>query len=217
MKDMHSRQMGSQGFSLVELLVVMAISTIVLTAIVGVFTGLARSYTTESARTTAQQDIRAAMDLMAMEIREVGLDPTGKVDTAGIVNGFVTANTPTDATANSIEFVADLDYDGTLGTGEQFRYAVADGKLRRQMDGAAASVTDDDVLLSNVVANTADDPDNSGSKMPVFAYYDEDGDRTTTVDDIRVVAITLTIQEPAGQNGDVTRTLTQRVRLRNSN
>lgn len=229
-KDMHSRQMGRQGFTMMELMVVMAMSAIVLTAIVGLFSGLTRSYTTESARTTAQQDLRAAMDLMVMEIREAGLDPTGDLDSkvAHVKNGFIkkgvdgsgNETTGTDLDEADIEFVADLDYNGKLNaTTEQFRYAIADGKLLRLMGGKKPEDSDaDDVLLSNVIANTATDPDGaSGAKMPVFAYYDEDNKRTTKIKDIRVVAITLTIEEPAGRDGKITRTLTQRVRLRNSN
>ncbi|MDL2274745.1 prepilin-type N-terminal cleavage/methylation domain-containing protein [Desulfosarcina sp. OttesenSCG-928-G10] len=205
--DIHPRRMGTQGFTLMELMVVIAMSTIILTAIVGLFAGLTRSYTTESARTTAQQDIRAAMNLMAMEIREAGLDPTGDLDTSGITNGFVTANT----NAASIAFVADFNYDGDEDPDERIMYRVENGRLIRRVAGQ------EDDMLENVVANTASAPTPPGGTMPVFAYYDEDGDWTTTIKDIRIVAITLTIEEPAGRDGMVTRTLTQRVRLRNSN
>lgn len=208
------RRAGSRGFTMFELLVAMAMSTMVLVAMVGIFYTLKRSYTQEAAKAVAQENIRAVMDLMVSEIRLAGLNPLGANAFSG---GFVaTADSTSD-----IQFVADLNYNGILEDGETIHYYVKKEseenkipQMIRQVSGDISTTS----LLDNWVENTAADPDDPTKKIPVFAYYDKDGVRiqpTTVPLRPSTVLITLTVEEPGGPNGTVTRTLTQRVRLRN--
>ena len=48
-----------------------------------------------------------------------------------------------------------------------------------------------------------------------FTYFDEDDNETTDLNDIRSVAVTMTVEEPAGLDGMVSRTYNTRVRCRN--
>jgi hypothetical protein len=48
-----------------------------------------------------------------------------------------------------------------------------------------------------------------------FRYFDEDDVETTDLNEIRSVAITMTVAEPAGRDGTVARTYNTRVRCRN--
>jgi type IV pilus assembly protein PilW len=177
--------LSSKGFTLIELLITMAIVSIVLAAVISMYAGLSKSYTTETARATAQQDIRSAIALMVQDIRLAGLDPLG---TAG---GGVTLNSPTD-----IEVIADMDYDGavTVGNMEQTRYFLLGNQVIQRLDSDA---TTDLVLVDNVTA------------LNFTLSLDDDG--VTPL----MVAINLTVAAPAGRTGTVTRTLTEQVKIRN--
>lgn len=181
---MHATARSSEsGFTIIELLVAMAMSAVVMAAVIALYSGLTASYTTETARAVAQQGLRAGLGLMCQDLRQAGLDPLG---TAG---GGITVNSATD-----IISIADLDYDGavTVGNNEQIRYFLSGNQLIQQVDGGS-----DAVLLDNVTALN-------------FTGLSDDGSAT-----ISTVLISMTVQAPAGRRGFVTRTLTERVRLRN--
>ncbi len=187
--------LSSKGFTLIELLIAMAIASIVLTAIVSVYTALTRSYTTESVRASAQQDLRSAMALMVQDIRLAGLDPLG---TAGGV--FTTTN------AAAIGFFADRDYNGTvtLNNNEWIQYYlnVATGQLMQQLDGGPLALGPPDaVLMNNVTA--------------LNFTYNPPPTAATPIASPTTVTISMTITAPAGRAGTVTRTLTELVRIRN--
>jgi Tfp pilus assembly protein PilW len=169
-----------------ELLVAMVMSTILLTAIVAVYFAMTGSYSTESARTTVQQNIRDGLALMAQDIRMAGLDPMG---TAG--SGF----TITEST--DIEYITDLDFDGafTANNNERVRYYLnGNNQLVQILDNDSDT---EQVLLENVSALN-------------FDYVYEDGATTPSM-----VVITMTVEAPAGREGSVSRTLTEQVRIRN--
>jgi len=66
-----------KGFSLVEILVALAIAGIVTAAIYQAFQSQQKSYLVQDQVAEMQQNLRAATDLMAREIRMAGYDPTG--------------------------------------------------------------------------------------------------------------------------------------------
>ena len=188
-----NRIAAETGFTLIELLIAMAASGIVLAAIVGMFSNLSRSYTTETVRASAQQDVRSALALMCEDIIHAGLDSTGAAN-----SGITTLG------ATDIAFTADINYDGaiTAGNNEQIRYFLNGNQLVQQLDGG-----NDAVLLDNVTNLS-------------FVYLDEDDNDVTGTagprNDVHIIQITMTIQPPAGRAGSVTRTLSQQVRLRNA-
>ena len=94
----------NQGFTLVELLVGMAVSLLAMGAIYSTFLSQHKSYLVQDQTAAMQQNLRAAMFYMQREIRMAGLDPLG---TAGA--GIVTAN------ASSIRFTEDI-WGGAVGT-----------------------------------------------------------------------------------------------------
>jgi type IV pilus assembly protein PilW len=74
---------SDRGFTLVELLVAMAISGIVAGAIFTAFQSQQKSYLIQDQVTEMQQNLRAGTDIMVREIRMAGYDPYGNSD-AGI-------------------------------------------------------------------------------------------------------------------------------------
>ncbi len=93
------------GFTLVELMITLAISSLILAALYATYILQQRSYTNQGTVTELQQNARVAVDFLTIDLRMAGYDP---MDT-GV--GGITA-----ATSNSITFSADMDKNGVLGT-----------------------------------------------------------------------------------------------------
>ena len=182
------------GFTLVELLVAMAIASIMLAAVTNLFVSLNKSYTRQNAAADAQQVVRAGVDFMAQSIRLAGLDPV-QTGSFGI----------TLATDTSITFLADLDLDGSLDGTETITYTLSGDELRSNLDAAP--------LVENV--------DNSNGPGLAFTYLAADNSTLATpvsaadLAAIRTVQIALTVREPAGRGKTVVRTYATEVRCRN--
>ena len=76
----NSTRSGAGGFTLIEMLLAMAVGSIVAAAIFGVYIALNSSYTTQNAAADVQQDLRAGMDFMVEDLMMAGLDPRGTAD-----------------------------------------------------------------------------------------------------------------------------------------
>lgn len=93
--------LNNRGFSLVELMIALAIAGIVLTAISTAFVSQQRTATSQDQVAEVQQNIRAGLSIMEREIRMAGFDPR---HTAGA--NITTAN------ANNLIFTMVADADG---------------------------------------------------------------------------------------------------------
>jgi type IV pilus assembly protein PilW len=89
---------NNRGFTLVELMITLAMSGIIVAAIYSAYTIQQKTYYTQGQVVEMQQNIRAALELMSSEIRMAGYDPTGKADA-----------TITTATATQFAFTQDLN------------------------------------------------------------------------------------------------------------
>ena len=185
----------SAGFTLVEVLISIAILSILFGTIYRTFDSLNRSYANENVKAGVQQKSRIGIDLMARDIRLAGLDPLGS---AGA--GFNPVNTDT----TSIQFTADLNYDGDLDDPfEDITYALNGNLLQQTSDLGSGPVTA--TLLDNVTDLTFTYLDQADNLLP----------EPVATNQIRTVLISLTMQRPAGRDGMVSRTYTTRVRCRN--
>jgi type IV pilus assembly protein PilW len=141
---------NKKGFTLIELMIAMAISTLVMAAIYSTYRSQLRSHITQQAIVEMQQNARAAMFVMEREIKMAGYDPDGSQG-AGI----------TAATGNSITFTisanadgidndgdGDIDADDSDG-GEVFTitYSLAGQDLQRTADGTASTVAENIEVL----------------------------------------------------------------------
>ena len=124
-----------KGFTLIELMVAMAVSAVVMTVIYATYRAQLRSQITQQQVIAMQQNARFAMYAMERDIRMAGYDPTGDTGAAILV-----------ADVDEIEFQADRNGDGNFTTAlpppddsdpnEQIRYALtADGHLGREIWG----------------------------------------------------------------------------------
>ena len=186
---------ASSGFTLIEVLISIAILSILFGTIYRTFDIFNRSYAKENVKAGVQQRARIGIDVMARDIRLAGLDPLGIANA-----GFIQANT----SATSIQFTADLNYDGDINDPfENITYALNGNLLEQTGDLGTGTITD--TLLDNVTGLT-------------FTYLDTTDTALAEpipVAEIRTVLISLTIQRPAGRDTPISRTYTTRIRCRN--
>jgi len=181
---------SSLGFTLIEVLMVLAILSIVFGTIFKNFVNLNRSYTAENVKAGIQQGARISVEFMVQDIRLAGLDPLGTA-AAGI-----TADLPTSAW---IEFKSDANFDGTIvdtDPYENIRYELIGTELRQRNRNVWATLLDNVTDLS-------------------FTFLDIDDQPTTDNDAIRSVIVSLTMEGPAGRAEPVSRSYTTTVRCRN--
>ena len=107
------------GFTLVELLVSVAISGIVLLAVTELFITSNDMYHEQDDVASSQQEIRASLDIMSRDIRLAGLDVTG------VGAGFTAAN------QTNLQFTYDLNGNGTLAA---YTYQYDSGNKRIMYD-----------------------------------------------------------------------------------
>ncbi len=184
------------GFTFIELMIVITITSVILGGIMQFLATISRSYTKEVAITEAQQNLRSCIEFMARTIQNAGLDPLGTAG-AGIVA----------ATANSIQFTSDLERDGTVtGTLEDITYTYNAGNRN-------IMITDDvgtETLIDNVTVCTF-----TYFGVTPTAYGVNLGSTPADLSVIRSVDIMVTVSEPAGRAGIIIRTLNIRANCRN--
>jgi type IV pilus assembly protein PilW len=171
-----------EGFTLVELMIAVAISGVVLAAIYQMFIGQQRSYSLQNDIAGMQQEVRASEYMMVREIRMAGyqvndLDIRVDVPGAAFSNGAMEAFE--EATSQSIAFTTDADGDGKM---ETIRYSLEDNSLMREMwrwevksgkwkrSGGARTLSDSMEQLEFVYGISADDEGLNNDQ-------DDDGDR----------------------------------------
>jgi len=95
-----------RGFTIVEILIALAISAIILLVGTNFFLSTKKSYTIQEKVAGTQQDIRAAMEMITRDIRMAGLNPSGNATNTGFVHNG------TDDTTNDRSIAIRYDYSG---------------------------------------------------------------------------------------------------------
>jgi len=193
-KSLRLKNGASHGFTVIEILMVLAIMSIVFGTIYKSFAQLNRSYTTENVKAGVQQGARFAVEFMVKDIRLAGLDPLGTAN-AGISNGVPLP------TSNWIEISADIDFSGDAVSTNTSPFET----LRYELDGNELKQTNfqgQETMLDNVIDLT-------------FTFLDANDQTTTTHSEIRSVMVSLTMVKPAGRAESISRTYTTTVRCRN--
>ncbi len=109
----YSLKNNEQGFTIMELVVGLAISLILMGIAVKIFLVQQKSYNVQGQLSEMQQNIRAATDMIVRETKMAGYDPTD-LGFDGIGNN---------SSATSIQILADLDgTETTTGTNEDITY-----------------------------------------------------------------------------------------------
>lgn len=72
MKKINFNKLNNRGFSLIELIIVIALIALAFIGIYNLFSGGTKAWLTGSSQINAQQNVRFAMDKMVREIRQAG-------------------------------------------------------------------------------------------------------------------------------------------------
>lgn len=185
----HSRNC-SQGFTLIEVMVSLAIAGIVTAAIYAVFISQSKTYSTQDQIVELQHGLRYGMSLLERDLRQTGYNPggltTAKAETDGIDNDCdgttdEADNTATwmvnesesigflEASVNLVSFSRDENGDGsTCGDKERITYTLNGTILERN-----GTPLKDNIEVLN------------------FVYLLEDGGVATSIEDIRSVQIAI--------------------------
>lgn len=201
---------SSKGFTLIEILIALSISSIVMVAVYQTFNSQQRSYILQEEVAYMQQNLRGAMMLLTNDIRMAGYDSqlTGTVQGIRDITPRIVTDTsgdpPRDKSGNDIqntggnpiqfsriEVAADLDDNGTIGSGETIEYCVYDfvnndgnmdlardsggGRqlLAENITGIGMAFAFDDDLDGELDTYTAANP---GATEQIIWAFDSDGD-----------------------------------------
>jgi Tfp pilus assembly protein PilW len=217
---------------LLELVVGLAMATIVLAAIIGVFTTLTRSYTTQNVAADVQQITRVGIDYMAQEIRMAGLNPKGgSGSNAASIEEIAASGNKLRFTMDHCDNNTGCDRpapDGDLDDISEritYFYTPSTGALMRCLYEPAGTVSPNSVVqvttpktttCQTIIDNVVPNADGS----PLFLFLDDDDPPNSITDNnnrdrVRTIIITLTVQESAGHDAPVSRMYSKRVRCRN--
>ncbi len=153
------------GFTLVELLVAMAMGLIIMAAIYYTYVSQQKSYVITEKVSALQQNIRAAMFHLQKDIRMAGYNPTRSAITFGFTDVSAT---------DSVTFTIDDDEDGALDTEETIAYSLNPDNTLRKVVGAGAPQT----ICESITGLN-------------FSYLKADETTTTVGADVRMVDITI--------------------------
>lgn len=167
---------GNKGFTLIELMITMVISSIIMAGIYAIYNAQATARRNQKIVVDMMQNLRAGIYFMEREIRVAGFDPMQTAN-AGI----------TIANATDIQFTIDDDQDGNVdtaaGANEQIHYMLTGNTLQRQ-NGTGAF----DDLANNI-------------ESLQFYYFNENGVQTTNLNTITTVQIAMVARGESGQAG----------------
>ena len=180
----------SQGFSLVELLVALAIAGLTMSAIYTLFFTQSKTYTTQSQVVDLQQSLRASISSMAQDLRSAGYNPGGLTGTAASSDGI---DNDCDGTTDEADNVATLLVDESEVIG--FQVALANTvtfALDESGDGTACGNKENiSYALDGTTLERNGIPKSANIEVLNFVYLDEDGAVATSIDDIRAVQIAI--------------------------
>ncbi len=186
-----TRRLTNDGFTLVEVLITLAIASVIMTGVYAAFKAQQNSYIVQEQVAEVQQNIRAGLDIIVSEIRMAGFDPE-RTAGAGI----------TTVAAGQISFTQDLNGDGdTLDTNEIVDYGFTPATSNPNYDVARDGVPDVDIDGDGVPDAMALGRQSGGAggyqsvveniQAIEFRYLDADGNVTATPADVASVQFSI--------------------------
>ena len=132
---LRSEEPGRGGFTLVELMIAMALGLIVLGAMYGVFTVQSKHFSNQEQIVEMQQNARMAIDIISREIRMAGYNPK---QTPGSFTFLLAATENRATNQNNVAFTYDDNSDGIEDSNdsEQVAFRVEGGVLKRFSTGS---------------------------------------------------------------------------------
>ncbi|KQC09065.1 MAG: hypothetical protein APR62_03310 [Smithella sp. SDB] len=210
-----NKETGEKGFTLFEIIIALAISMVVMAAIYASVNMAQKSSSSVTKKVITQQDARAILDIMAMEIRMASFNPNPPASTSTwdtIPTHTTNANCPDlvqpcpgqtsppscktykgiqVAGPNQIHISMDLDGSGVIGNAPNehilYTYSSINNAIYRNVScgGNQPILGGKDDSETKVI---------NDESTPLFQYFDRDGNSTTSIPDIRRIRITIIAQ-----------------------
>ena len=189
---------NKKGFTLVEILIAMAVGLVIMAAIYSSMNLAQHSTASIGRKVMTQQDARAVLGLMAMEIRMVSFNrwydskPNlwSSVPACGAMGFAVSVKERKGiqiATANSLLVAMDLNADGIIGPPARneyifYQYNAGTGTITRNVQCGGNQPMLGGAGSSTMIRNNLTTP----AATPLFQYFDESGtDISATVANCR--------------------------------
>ncbi len=167
-----STKINNQGFTLVELLITLLISSFIMSAAYSAYVTQQRSQTAQNQVVEMQQNLRSAMSFLSSEIRMAGYKPPSSNEDTGV----------TDLTKGKIEFTWEKDSDEITNTPDMriiYQFSNADdsapvdgiadngaASFRRKINGGNLQPVADDIVAVEFLYTLTDNTDNGSYDPP---------------------------------------------------
>jgi type IV pilus assembly protein PilW len=144
------------GFTIIELLVAVALSGIVMTGVYSAYFSQQKTFVAQQSVVDIQQNLRAAMYIIERDFRMAGLDPLQRNTDTSIIFGFKnTAPNMGIADDAILRFTEDLNSDGVINSGETITYQLTGTNITRDAGGGAQIVAENIEVLQFYYLDTA--------------------------------------------------------------
>jgi type IV pilus assembly protein PilW len=177
-------QESQHGFSLIEVLIAMAISLIIIAGIYQLFYTQQRSYLAQDQVVEMQQNLRAGLYLLAKDIRSAGYDPSAS-GRFGFVNDFTSGIFNPDinyvSDKSTIAFTMDDNEDGIVDANDNEQFSYRFNSTNNTIEKYNFAQNQWQTLSTNVDALN-------------FIYLDRNGNVTTNRANISAVEISILVR-----------------------
>ena len=196
---------NKKGFTLIEILVALAISGVVMTAIYSSYRNQVSSHTTQQRIVDMQQNIRGGLTMMEREIRMAGYDPTENAGARILIANRAELQFQMDITGGETDNI-DNDNDGTVDEADEESYGDGD---TNDPNETVRYVLNNDANEDGIADGTPCHlgRDTGGGRQPAadnidalnFVYLDASGNVLSTPvsnpNNIRTIQVTMVARE----------------------
>lgn len=180
--DTTYRRSSTAGFTLVELMVALAVGSIVMAGVMTAFLAQNNTYLAQGQVVEMQQNARVALDMLELDIRSAGNDPNNLgagITTVGI--------DPVTGVASTLTFTREAGDPAPPGNLETISYSLVDAFVT---EGRNDGVVDD---LGRNEGGGAQPVAENISRLE-FRYLDENGNPTAVLNNIRSIQVSILVQ-----------------------